>query len=49
MVMGFKNNWRDGDMRDVEIYINTIQYVTLKIKPALQSQKLNDEKRIRNK
>ena len=25
LVMGFKNNWSDGDMRDVEIYINTIQ------------------------
>uniref|UniRef100_A0A8D3CVQ7 Solute carrier family 12 member 2 n=1 Tax=Scophthalmus maximus TaxID=52904 RepID=A0A8D3CVQ7_SCOMX len=24
LVMGFKNNWSDGDMRDVEIYINTI-------------------------
>lgn len=35
MVMGFKNNWRDGDMRDVEIYINTIQYVMLNIKPEL--------------
>ncbi|KAF3686068.1 Solute carrier family 12 member 2 [Channa argus] len=22
--MGFKNSWSDGDMRDVEIYINTI-------------------------
>lgn len=25
LVMGFKNNWSDGDMRHVEIYINTIQ------------------------
>uniref|UniRef100_A0A7N6FJP7 Solute carrier family 12 member 2 n=1 Tax=Anabas testudineus TaxID=64144 RepID=A0A7N6FJP7_ANATE len=24
LVMGFKNNWSDGDMRDVEIYINTL-------------------------
>ncbi|XP_073322100.1 solute carrier family 12 member 2-like isoform X2 [Pagrus major] len=24
LVMGYKNNWSDGDMRDVEIYINTI-------------------------
>ncbi|KAK5909308.1 hypothetical protein CesoFtcFv8_003251 [Champsocephalus esox] len=24
LVMGFKNNWSDGDMREVEIYINTI-------------------------
>ncbi|CAG5917464.1 unnamed protein product [Menidia menidia] len=24
LVMGFKNNWSDGDMRDVENYINTI-------------------------
>ncbi|KAF7652791.1 hypothetical protein LDENG_00092220 [Lucifuga dentata] len=24
LVMGFKNNWSDGEMRDVEIYINTI-------------------------
>ncbi|KAF3695389.1 Solute carrier family 12 member 2 [Channa argus] len=24
LVMGFKNSWSDGDMRDVEIYINTI-------------------------
>uniref|UniRef100_A0A3B4YUL1 Solute carrier family 12 member 2 n=1 Tax=Seriola lalandi dorsalis TaxID=1841481 RepID=A0A3B4YUL1_SERLL len=24
LVMGFKNNWSDGDMRDVELYINTI-------------------------
>nr|XP_020450787.1 solute carrier family 12 member 2-like [Monopterus albus] len=24
LVMGFKNNWSDGDMRDVEIYVNTI-------------------------
>uniref|UniRef100_A0A8C9YV32 Solute carrier family 12 member 3 n=1 Tax=Sander lucioperca TaxID=283035 RepID=A0A8C9YV32_SANLU len=24
LVMGFKNNWSDGDMRDVEVYINTI-------------------------
>ncbi|XP_040897452.1 solute carrier family 12 member 2-like [Toxotes jaculatrix] len=24
LVMGFKNNWSDGNMRDVEIYINTI-------------------------
>uniref|UniRef100_A0A7N8X4F5 Solute carrier family 12 member 2-like n=1 Tax=Mastacembelus armatus TaxID=205130 RepID=A0A7N8X4F5_9TELE len=24
LVMGFKNNWSDGDMRDVEIYINAI-------------------------
>ncbi|XP_034027050.1 solute carrier family 12 member 2-like [Thalassophryne amazonica] len=24
LVMGFKTNWSDGDMRDVEIYINTI-------------------------
>uniref|UniRef100_A0A665V6W2 Solute carrier family 12 member 3 n=1 Tax=Echeneis naucrates TaxID=173247 RepID=A0A665V6W2_ECHNA len=24
LVMGFKKNWSDGDMRDVEIYINTI-------------------------
>ncbi|XP_008334684.1 solute carrier family 12 member 2 isoform X1 [Cynoglossus semilaevis] len=24
LVMGFKNNWREGDMRDLEIYINTI-------------------------
>ncbi|XP_074495642.1 solute carrier family 12 member 2 [Sebastes fasciatus] len=24
LVMGFKNNWSDGDMRDVEIYISTI-------------------------
>ncbi|XP_056889653.1 solute carrier family 12 member 2-like [Takifugu flavidus] len=24
LVMGFKNNWSDGDMRHVEIYINTI-------------------------
>ncbi|XP_038559754.1 solute carrier family 12 member 2-like [Micropterus salmoides] len=24
LVMGFKNNWSDADMRDVEIYINTI-------------------------
>ncbi|XP_053182169.1 solute carrier family 12 member 2-like [Scomber japonicus] len=24
LVMGFKNNWSDGDMRDVETYINTI-------------------------
>uniref|UniRef100_A0AAQ5ZMT2 Solute carrier family 12 member 2 n=1 Tax=Amphiprion ocellaris TaxID=80972 RepID=A0AAQ5ZMT2_AMPOC len=24
LVMGFKNNWSDGDMRNVEIYINTI-------------------------
>ncbi|XP_042276253.1 solute carrier family 12 member 2-like [Thunnus maccoyii] len=24
LVMGFKNNWSEGDMRDVEIYINTI-------------------------
>ncbi|KAM7391041.1 hypothetical protein PAMP_021758 [Pampus punctatissimus] len=25
LVMGFKNNWSEGDMRDVEIYINIIQ------------------------
>lgn len=25
LVMGFKNNWGDGDMRELEIYINTIQ------------------------
>lgn len=25
MILGFKNNWRDGEMKDVEIYINTIQ------------------------
>lgn len=25
LVMGFKNNWSDGNMRDVENYINTIQ------------------------
>nr|AZT78966.1 solute carrier family 12 member 2 like [Lateolabrax maculatus] len=25
LVMGFKNNWSDGDMRDLEIYTNTIQ------------------------
>ncbi|KAI1905148.1 hypothetical protein AGOR_G00013150 [Albula goreensis] len=24
LVIGFKNNWRDGDMRDVETYINLI-------------------------
>uniref|UniRef100_A0A8B9KCY5 Solute carrier family 12 member 2-like n=1 Tax=Astyanax mexicanus TaxID=7994 RepID=A0A8B9KCY5_ASTMX len=24
LVFGFKNNWRDGDMRDVETYINTV-------------------------
>ncbi|XP_059193000.1 solute carrier family 12 member 2-like [Centropristis striata] len=24
LVMGFKTNWSEGDMRDVEIYINTI-------------------------
>ncbi|XP_068452287.1 solute carrier family 12 member 2-like isoform X2 [Clinocottus analis] len=24
LVMGFKNNWSDGDMRDVDVYINTI-------------------------
>ncbi|XP_069562016.1 solute carrier family 12 member 2-like [Brachyistius frenatus] len=24
LVMGFKNNWSDGNMRDVEIYINTL-------------------------
>ncbi|XP_078141151.1 solute carrier family 12 member 2 isoform X4 [Centroberyx gerrardi] len=24
LVMGFKNNWSDGEMRDVEIYVNTI-------------------------
>lgn len=24
LVLGFKNNWRDGEMKDVEIYINTI-------------------------
>ncbi|XP_060927236.1 solute carrier family 12 member 2-like [Limanda limanda] len=24
LVMGFKNNWSEGDMRDVEIYVNTI-------------------------
>ncbi|XP_068166257.1 solute carrier family 12 member 2-like [Antennarius striatus] len=24
LVIGFKTNWADGDMRDVEIYINTI-------------------------
>ncbi|XP_029915950.1 solute carrier family 12 member 2 [Myripristis murdjan] len=24
LVMGFKNSWSDGEMRDVEIYINTI-------------------------
>uniref|UniRef100_A0A8B9RCN7 Solute carrier family 12 member 2-like n=1 Tax=Astyanax mexicanus TaxID=7994 RepID=A0A8B9RCN7_ASTMX len=25
LVFGFKNNWRDGDMRDVETYINTLK------------------------
>ncbi len=29
MVFGFKNNWRDGEMKDVETYINTIQWVRL--------------------
>ncbi|KAM3867825.1 solute carrier family 12 member 2 [Diretmus argenteus] len=24
LVMGFKNNWSDGDMRDVELYVNII-------------------------
>lgn len=27
LVFGFKNNWRDGEMKDVETYINTIQWV----------------------
>lgn len=25
LILGFKNNWRDGEMKDVEKYINTIQ------------------------
>lgn len=28
LVFGFKNNWRDGEMKDVETYINTIQWVS---------------------
>lgn len=25
LVLGFKNDWRDGDMMNVETYINMIQ------------------------
>lgn len=25
MILGFINNWKDGEMKDVETYINTIQ------------------------
>lgn len=27
LVLGFKNDWRDGDMMNVETYISMIQYV----------------------
>lgn len=28
LVVGFKNNWRDGEMKEVETYINTLQWVS---------------------
>lgn len=27
LVLGFKNDWRIGDIKDVETYINLIQWV----------------------
>ena len=29
LVLGFKNDWRDGDMMNVETYISMIQWVEL--------------------
>ncbi|KAJ8336465.1 hypothetical protein SKAU_G00376850 [Synaphobranchus kaupii] len=37
LVIGFKNDWREGDMRDVETYINLIPYgaVIIRLKEGL--------------
>ncbi|KAL1268939.1 hypothetical protein QQF64_031228 [Cirrhinus molitorella] len=51
LVFGFKNNWRDGEMKDVETYINTIhdafdlQYgvVLLRLKEGLDISHIQDE------
>ncbi|TRY64819.1 hypothetical protein DNTS_004419 [Danionella cerebrum] len=51
LVFGFKNNWRDGDMMEVETYINTIhdafdlQYgvVLLRLKEGLDISHVQDE------
>ncbi|XP_063050860.1 solute carrier family 12 member 2-like [Engraulis encrasicolus] len=51
LVLGFKNNWRDGEMKDVEIYINTIhdafdlQYgvVLLKLKEGLDISHIHEQ------
>nr|XP_021334213.1 solute carrier family 12 member 2-like [Danio rerio] len=38
LVLGFKNNWRDGDMRDVETYINIIHSTAVSADEFLSSQ-----------
>uniref|UniRef100_A0A8C1PZQ1 Solute carrier family 12 member 2 n=1 Tax=Cyprinus carpio TaxID=7962 RepID=A0A8C1PZQ1_CYPCA len=51
LVFGFKNNWRDGEMKDVETYINTIHdafdlqfgVVLLRLKEGLDVSHIQDE------
>lgn len=51
LVFGFKNNWRDGEMKDVETYINTIHdafdlqfgVVLLRLKEGLDISHIQDE------
>uniref|UniRef100_A0A9J8BNQ9 Solute carrier family 12 member 2 n=1 Tax=Cyprinus carpio carpio TaxID=630221 RepID=A0A9J8BNQ9_CYPCA len=51
LVFGFKNNWRDGEMKDVETYINTMHdafdlqfgVVLLRLKEGLDVSHIQDE------
>ncbi|XP_043102801.1 solute carrier family 12 member 2-like isoform X2 [Puntigrus tetrazona] len=51
LVLGFKNNWRDGEMKDVETYINSIHdafdlqfgVVLLRLKEGLDISHIQDE------
>ncbi|XP_016391223.1 solute carrier family 12 member 2-like, partial [Sinocyclocheilus rhinocerous] len=51
LVFGFKNNWRNGEMKDVETYINTIHdafdlqfgVVLLRLKEGLDISHIQDE------